>query len=441
VIQSKIDSIYIPYRSRPRHNYTEVKPVASTGLVGAECMNQPFLPLVRILKYLVSKCCWVCGYGQKQCTLPSTCRRRLQESGAGRLKTLGDVPDGRDNHFNLIRLLAAAAVLISHSFPLSLGKGSAEPLDELTGYSLGALAVYVFFGISGYMITRSFERRRDLCSFIAARITRIFPGLLVALALTFALVGPLVTSLGLARYLSDLAVWTYIPRNLSLAFLQYELPGVFGSNPYPGAINGSLWTLFWEVACYGMVVVLGLFGALSRRWFGLFLLLFFAVAGFSVLQAPPDVWLQLSTPFVTGMAIYVFRPAIPMGWGPLAVVIIGAALLRDTAVWPIVYGAALAYAALWFGYAPAPALLGFNRYGDYSYGTYIYAFPVQQLVAWKFDEITPVAMIALSMPTTLLLACLSWHLIEAPALARREALAGLLRRVLPFLRIFQVRND
>jgi peptidoglycan/LPS O-acetylase OafA/YrhL len=230
-----------------------------------------------------------------------------------RVKTLGDLPDGRDNHFNLIRLLAATAVLVSHSFPLALGKDSAEPLDDSTGYSLGALAVYVFFGISGYMITRSFERSSDLWSFVAARIARIFPGLFVALVFTVAFIGPLATSVDFARYLSDLTVWSYVPRNLSLAFLQYDLPGVFRSNPYPGAVNGSLWTLFWEVACYGMVVVLGVFGALSRRWFGLFLTGFLAVACLSALQGAPDVWLRLSTPFVTGMSIYVFRGVIPIG--------------------------------------------------------------------------------------------------------------------------------
>lgn len=347
------------------------------------------------------------------------------------MRTFADLPGGRDNHFNLIRLLAAAAVLVSHSYPLTRGMGSEEPLERLTGQSLGAAAVYVFFGISGYMITRSFDRRIDLWSFAAARVARIFPGLLVVLAITVFILGPLAAAVDWRTFFADPRVWTYIPRNLSLRFLQFELPYVFTTNIYPGAINGSLWTLFWEVACYAMVVILGLLGALRGRWFLVFLALYLAACIAIAMTGEPGSWTRLSFPFVTGMAIYLFRDRIPAGGLALALVCAGALALYQTPLWPLAYGLALAYLALLLGHARADWLLGYNRLGDYSYGTYIYAFPAQQTVAWLFPGVNVLGMIALSLPATLLLAALSWHLVESPALERRERLATFIRSVLP----------
>lgn len=140
---------------------------------------------------------------------------------------------------------------------------------------------------------------------------------------------------------------------------------------------------------------------------------------------------MLSFPFVVGMAIYVLRDRIPASGAALTLVCLGALGLYPTPLWPLAYGLALAYLALLLGHARADWLLGYNRLGDYSYGTYIYAFPAQQTVAWLLPGITVFEMIALTLPVTLALAVLSWHLIENPALERRERLAVLIRSVLP----------
>ncbi|NJO13828.1 MAG: acyltransferase family protein [Rhizobiales bacterium] len=115
------------------------------------------------------------------------------------------------------------------------------------------------------MIARSFDRASSNIRFVAARVLRLFPALLVVLALTM-LAGVSVTTLEPARYFSDPATLTYVPRNLSLALLQYPLPGVFADNPIGPAINGSLWTLFYEVVCYAAVFALGIAGVLRKRW-------------------------------------------------------------------------------------------------------------------------------------------------------------------------------
>lgn len=162
---------------------------------------------------------------------------------------LGDMLAGRDNNLNAIRMVAASAVLVSHAWPITLGAAAAEPLFRETGQSLGHFAVAVFFGVSGLLIARSFDRRRSMIHFLVARVLRLYPALL-AVAILTVVVGGFMSRLDLAAYVRSPETWTYIPANLSLAFMQYPLPGVFEGNPYGPPINGSLWTLFYEVACY-----------------------------------------------------------------------------------------------------------------------------------------------------------------------------------------------
>lgn len=349
---------------------------------------------------------------------------------------LGDVADGRDNNFNLIRILAAGAVVVSHAFPIALGTGAVEPLETATGRSLGWIAVAVFFAISGFLITRSYERTRQVSRWLSARAMRLFPGLAVVLVLTAALYGPAFTTLPLPGYFADGAVYSYVPRNLSLAFLQAGLPGVFADNPLPVAINGSLWTLMHEVTCYAGVLALGLCGGLaSRRCFTAFLaayLIVFALANVPAVEAglhPRALALRdLSYPFVLGMALFHWRAAVPLSW-LVAAALGGAAMLaRATPLFEPVFIGAIAYTTFVFAYRVGGAVRAYNRVGDYSYGLYIYAFPTQQAVAAIAGPHSPLANIAWSLPIALSLALVSWHWIEHPALENRHRLANWLAR-------------
>ena len=158
---------------------------------------------------------------------------------------LSQVSRGRDNNLNLLRVLAAAAVLVSHAYPITRGPEAEEPLHNLTGFTLGTVAVYVFFVVSGFLIAKSFEGSKGVLDWSAARVLRLFPGLFVALALTVLVLGPIVTTLPLAAYFADPATLAYLPQNLALIAQRFDLPGVFVGNPYPSAVNGSLWTLFY----------------------------------------------------------------------------------------------------------------------------------------------------------------------------------------------------
>jgi peptidoglycan/LPS O-acetylase OafA/YrhL len=344
---------------------------------------------------------------------------------------------GRENNFNLLRVIAAGAVLVSHAYPISSGPATPEPLARVLGMNLGTLAVLTFFLISGYFISQSFHNRRSLVEFVVARALRIYPGLLAVLVLTVFVLGPVFTKIGLADYFLDRETLFYIPRNLRLWPLQYELPGVFEGNAYPGAINGSLWTLAYEVACYAMVAVVGMFGlARNGRRFGGFVLAYAIcyVAAISLLHSNFNHltilrnFHLLALPFVIGMTLFQFRQWVPFRF-PILVLLGAASAISYGSPWfHELFVLAWSYGIFYLGFLRYEPLLAYNRLGDYSYGMYIYAFPVEQVIAAVYSGCTPTVMTALSMPLTLLLAIVSWHCIEERALAQRSAVSAWLTR-------------
>lgn len=345
--------------------------------------------------------------------------------------TLGARDGGRENNLNLVRFVAASLVVLSHSFPLS-GHQADEPLARLTGFmDFGGLAVTVFFAISGYLVAGSFDRSSGLHSYARARFLRIAPAYAVAVLYAALVVGPIVTTLPIGQYLTHPATWRYIGTTLTFFGDRDSLPGVFALNPFPVAVNGSLWTLSIETFCYAALALLGLTGALRRPWLALAI----AVALFAVGEASPDfvAWIprseypisaRLAGTFVAGALAYAWRRRVVLSpWIALAAL----AALPVLAATPIaayaVFGA-IGYAALTLGYHPALDVPAFRRHGDVSYGVYVYAFPTQQFFAWMTGPISPWLLFALAFPPTLALAALSWRWIEAPALRFKRRRVG-----------------
>ena len=346
---------------------------------------------------------------------------------------LGDRAHGRDNNFNLIRAIAATAVLVSHAYPIALGRGAAEPLEELTGFSLGRIAVLIFFAISGFLISASFVRSSSHTSFLTARTLRLVPGLVVSLLLVAFVMGPLVSTLPTVEYLSHPDTWMFTILNTTLVFLQYTLPGVFETQPYP-AVEGSIWTLFHEVVCYLGVLGLGLLGLYrSTRFFVVFLvvyLAFYAGVGWAGIEGAGHrlyFFRTLSVAFVVGMAFYMYREKLPLHWLGVAGLVALAVVLKGSLFYEITLVVALSYATFWLAYVPKGPLLAYNRLGDYSYGIYIYAFPAQGLAVWLFGEQTPLENMLYSLPLTLIPSILSWHFVEDPALAMKSRVVAALQ--------------
>jgi peptidoglycan/LPS O-acetylase OafA/YrhL len=347
------------------------------------------------------------------------------------MMTLGDRLFTRDNNLNLIRAFAASAVLVSHAFPIALGTGTPEPFEATVGASLGHMAVLVFFAASGFLITASYQRSATLGSFAAARAARLMPGLAISVILVALILGPLVTTLAAGTYLTDPRTWTFIARNIITYPVQYTLPGVFEDNPYP-SVEGSIWTLCYEIACYVGVVIAGLTGLLSRRMLATVALVGWVVLGQTLDQAGIDTiyqldqLLNLSQPFVLGMLACLWRDRLPLSFAALAVLIAAAWVLRTTPVYQAVLVLALSYGTLLLALRPGGPIRAYNRLGDYSYGIYVYAFPIQGLMVWALGPQTPLMNILTAFPLTLFCAVLSWHLIERPALryVRQQARAG-----------------
>ena len=349
---------------------------------------------------------------------------------------LGSYLKGRNNNLNFIRMLAATSVLVSHAYPMTLGPDAVQPLQNQLGITLGHLAVYVFFILSGFLITSSMERR-TIDEFVLARILRLFPGLLIVLLLTIFILGPLTTRLPLGEYVSSFATFTYVPRNITLAILQYDLPGVFKDNPYPSAINGSLWSLFPEVVCYMGVVALGLSGLLAsvQRFLiaiGLYLLLY-ALSTQLPASLPSyeriQILIQMSFPFFVGITFYKLRDFIPLNLIAALICFVGMVFLNDVGFSAEVFSILCGYLVIYLAYVPGGFIRNYNRFGDYSYGTYIYAFPAQQAAVFWYGPMDPVTNIMIAGCVTILLAICSWHLVEKPALASRHNVASRLRHI------------
>ncbi|HEY1261126.1 MAG TPA: acyltransferase [Stellaceae bacterium] len=325
----------------------------------------------------------------------------------------------RRNNFDALRLLAAVSVLFSHAFLIAEGTQKNEWLIRATGNQsiLGLCGVFVFFAISGFLVTQSFEATRDPLRFLAKRALRIFPGLFVAAVLSAFVLAPLVTTLEPAAYFGQAAPYRYVVGNTLLDQTVHELPGVmFVNNPVGLEINGSMWTLRYEFMMYLMVLALGLLGLLRLPVIVLLLALGIACLRFEALDMLGG-WGWLLGFFAAGMALYKLRRTRlfdgRVALLALAGLVLSVPLRQFIPLFPL-FGC---YLALWLALNPRLPVLPAARFGDLSYGLYIYGWPVEAATVRFFGgHALWWQVFAVALPMTLALAFLSWHLIEHPAL-------------------------
>lgn len=350
--------------------------------------------------------------------------------------------DTRLNNFDFLRLSAAILVLFSHCYPLA-GRSADEPVLNFLGYETGGgVAVAVFFTISGYLIAASWLRGRSALDYLTKRVMRIFPGLAVAVLLSIVL-GALLTPLKLRDYLSHELTFNYLS-NIWL-HIHYHLPQVFAENPHPHAINGSLWTLPIEFFLYIMVLLLGICNVL-RPWpmLGLTLLGLLMLSGIRHVPALADITVFNAAPlkltlrmgcfFFLGACCYLFRQHIAYRLPTAALLLLGLLLTKGTVLGFYFYMLALPYLVFYFAQLDTPRLRATSRHGDLSYGIYIYAFPVQQLIMHLHGPGLSIGtFFVLALLPTLMLAHLSWRCIEAPALAwaRSPRIPSWIQRLMP----------
>ena len=356
--------------------------------------------------------------------------------------TLSNYTQGRDNNFNLIRIVAALAVLATHSFALAIGTRAAEPFRDSLGMTMGMIAVDVFFVMSGFLVTGSLLTRQNAHEFLWARFLRVFPALLVMLLLTVFGLGLFMTSWPLSAYLMDAGTYGYLLKCATLVSgVWYNLPGVFADNPFKSAVNGSLWSLPYEVRMYAIVVMVWLvFRRIQRiggRVFSIAIVSAALAAGLFVLARhidglPADQFVTLFFMFFSGAACFLLKEHITISHWCFCFCAI--ALLSSALAGPrlffVVYLLTIAYTVLYLAYIPSGPIRTYNHVGDYSYGVYIYAFPVQQSVVALIPGVSVLLLFFISACITFLLAVLSWHFIERRALGLKSRYVGYTKRLL-----------
>ena len=315
------------------------------------------------------------------------------------------------NNFDLLRLLAATLVIAGHSFALTeeTGIGAAFAHEDLA-----ELGVVVFFAISGFLVARSWASDPKPLSFAMKRALRLMPALVVSLLLTALVLGPLLTTLPLKTYLEDPGTKAYVLSNATFQS-DFGLPGMFAHVPYAGIVNGSLWTLPLELKAYCVVLALGLLGLFGRRRLLMPLAaIFFAslavsslrsaiplgdrtVALMENIQAPQGIVARahagffqedarLFASFAIGAALFALARWVPLRWSvacALAAAWAVVAAVGSPDAVPIATAWLLPYVVLLLAYRTSHLVRLPRRMGDYSYGLYIIAFPVQQaIVQW-----------------------------------------------------------
>ena len=344
-----------------------------------------------------------------------------------RKRMLADFVHGRENNFNLLRMVGAATVLIAHGYNVISGRIVSEDAWEQAIYDSGHLALNLFFVFSGFLIASSLSRNLDLLRFATARVLRLMPALLVASLFCVLIIGPIATTGTIEDYILDPATWIYVPITTLTTHPDIALPNVFSQLPVAEAVNRPIWTLRYEIVLYVTSAAAATLGVLSRpRLFwtlfimalALYAIITFAT-GLRQLSGFPDHMTHFGLSFLIGFGFWQARAAIPLHWVFAVLLTLSAVLLRATPLREFSAIVAVGYVYLYLAYIPSSRFVrSYNRLGDYSYGIYVFHWPAAQLVHQIHPSMAPGTLILWTASIAIPLAVLSWHFVEKPALDR-----------------------
>ncbi len=336
------------------------------------------------------------------------------------------------NNFTLVRWVLASAVIYTHAVRLL---GYEDATFPIFLQPISWLAVNGFFTLSGFLMYRSLERNPSITYFAVSRFMRIWPGMFFMCAIvtvTFAAF----TTVSLREYFLGRETMEFLVYNQFL-LPSYNLTGVY-CNELSGnlcAINGSLWTIRWEVSCYAAIAVVSAVGLLRYRRFNL--LVFPLIILFSLFyQYPPahqwfgrlsagelyflDQITRLWVAFAIGAAIYGARHWIKLSWVGIVLTFVAAYLSRSYFFGELVLALAVAYWVFCGGFMSARALPWAHKIPDYSFGIYIYSMPVTDVYRMFFPGIDPHLLVVVTFISVIPFAAFSWHVIEKPAQELRK---------------------
>jgi peptidoglycan/LPS O-acetylase OafA/YrhL len=349
------------------------------------------------------------------------------------------------NNFGALRLLLAVLVLYSHSYTLT--GGYVHPQDPLASatagrWTLGVLAVDAFLAISGFLVAHSWERSRSLGDFLMKRVRRVYPAFVVLMLFQAFVVAPLFAAVYRPYTASQLVkIGLEIADLVGYGFPNGRLLDPFPTNPIPHEMNGSLWTIRYEFVCYVLLAGFAVVGLMKRRvWMLVIACLSIGMTGLVSSGAVHVPWSKVITAalgaqkllfnftsfFFSGVAFYLYRDRLRFP----AILVVTASGLIVAAMFSVQLGNVLlatagVYLLIAFAVQQRIRLAGLVRRADISYGFYLYAFPIQQiLVRLSRDRLSALGLFALAAPLTAAVATASWFLVERPFLRGRVARQG-----------------
>lgn len=352
-----------------------------------------------------------------------TTRRLVAEWLSGpTVKELMDANGGAGPGFDHLRIALSLLVILLHCFHTAYGVPDSEFLATGWSHPIWAATLPVFFGLSGFLVSGSALRSQSLKVFLSFRALRIFPALAVEISLSALILGPLLTTLPLQSYFTDARFLRYFGN--IIGWIHFELPGVYDSNPSAGIVNRSLWTLHPELLSYVLMAGLMWFGFVYSRWKVtlLWLLATMVLAAYNLVTGrfelvgiyPGQVLVYY---FLTGIVVFHWRDRIVVNpWLFVASLFGSYVLARTPQTTFVVLPLANMYIMLFLGMLKMPRI-ALLQSGDYSYGLYLYAFPIQQAIVQFLPSYrTWWVVFCLAVPITFCVALVSWHMIEKPCL-------------------------
>lgn len=327
----------------------------------------------------------------------------------------------KNNNFNIIRFIAAFMVIYGHMS--SIMGLSAQTLFAQRVSTIGVKTIFV---ISGYLITKSFLSDSHFGRFMLRRCLRIFPPLALLVLFTIYVLGPIMTVLPINDYISNYGTRFYL-KNI-LLFPVYALPGVFTECPYPNAVNGSLWTLPIEFALYLLLPLLinisKKLGSL-KKGLGIIVILTILVSVSKILffSNARAVFYGTNWPDAIPLLPYYFAGSVfslpdmkkYLNIQRASIMVIIAALCStSSAINELAVAIALPYFVLSLGLAENPVYSRFFEHADYSYGIYLYGFPIQQVLYHLLADkkLGVLTMSLLSFCVSFVFAVSSWFILE-----------------------------
>lgn len=336
------------------------------------------------------------------------------------------------NNFDFLRHLFALFVIITHSYALT-GATEEDFLWTLTGktVSLSSIGITGFFALSGYLITISLMRSKTIVSYLQKRFLRIYPALLLNILFIVLVVGPIVSALSFYDYFTAVSTKSYLLHNLVL-HTQYEFADLFLNNPYPKAVNGSLWTIPYEAFFY--VLILSLWWFKTHKYMFRIALAIMLTFAFYVRAFNPSLQnfnidkIDLVGSLLLNLSVYFLSGSFLASLGDfyiknrkyfLYVALLLLFILSFVGQFSLAQFILLPVIVISFGTMATPVIVNTGKWGDFSYGIYLYGFVVQQILMHYWSLSAWELMLLASIVSTLL-AAVSWHVVEKRALRLKK---------------------